>query len=65
MHRYYYCYILWVPLQVICRGALHGYPGSTVSTSIFKLVQDVILSIHHPPSENELYRNDREASYDP
>ncbi len=29
------------PTQLICRGAPCGYPGSTVSTNIFILVQDV------------------------
>ncbi len=38
------------PTQLTCRGAPCGYPGSTVSTSIFKLVQDVKIEIDNKPT---------------
>ena len=33
------------PTQLICRGAHCGYPGSKLSNSIFKLMQDVSMLI--------------------
>jgi hypothetical protein len=34
------------PTQLTCRGALHGYPGSTLGNIIFKLLQDVGVQTH-------------------
>ena len=38
------------PTGKLCRGAPCGYPGSTVSTSILKLVQDLSLSTSAVPN---------------